>query len=130
MAVVAAWLYEDINFGGYLFAIYGAPDSVKLIPDFRTLNSNDKVSSFNVLSDYEITLYEHINYEGASVRANLNWADLRMVPYLDGSINFNDLASSCRVRWVGRQPLYIVFEPVAPTTPEFGDFGIQDYSRV
>ncbi len=126
--MVVVGLYEDINFGGNAVGI-----DVGEIPDFRTTPiGNDIVSSFSMTPGYELTLYEDINYQGASVVANTNWADLRAVPFDSGFVNFNDLASSCKVRWVGTGlPLYVQFIPAgaAPAEPEFGDFGIQDYSR-
>ncbi|VXB98804.1 conserved exported hypothetical protein [Flavobacterium sp. 9AF] len=84
-----ATVYKDCNYGGYAISL--APGNYTLSQLQAKGVVNDDISSLKVNSGYEIVLYVDDNFNGSSVVIGSN--DTCLVDN-----NFNDLASSLRVR--------------------------------
>ena len=88
--------YEHINYQGR--SACWEPGSE--VPDLtqlwhQNMGWNDVISSISLEGYATATIYEHINYGGASVYIGTNIPDMRYLQYDDGSVwNWNDVVSS------------------------------------
>ena len=86
-------LYQDCNYAGYS-AGFGEGDF-----DLSALQAagvaNDDLSSLSVAPGYQVTLYEHAGFGGASI--TLSGDDACLTDNSAGGLNFNDEVSSMRV---------------------------------
>ncbi|HVK48656.1 MAG TPA: glycoside hydrolase family 97 catalytic domain-containing protein [Pseudobacter sp.] len=88
---VAGTFYQHCNYdtSGYAVTL-GEGDYTQTVLKARGINNND-ISSLKVTSGYQVILYDADNFEGSSVTITSNNGCLT-------SVNFNDRASSLRIR--------------------------------
>ena len=91
----AVTVYKDCNYGGYAVALPMGDYTLGQLQAKGILN--DDISSLKVSTGYEVQLFQDDNFQGRSVLVSGDNSCLT-------GLNFNDLASSLKVRAAGTPP--------------------------
>ena len=129
-------LYEHIKYGGASITLYGDTTCQNATGQYSSMPSgwNDRVSSFYIVGNdlpdpnlppqYQVWVYEHINYCGkkyyflAGQEGRTNYPDLRNI-----AGNWNDRISSIKV---GSKAVVTVFEHINYGGASFTEVGPSD----
>ncbi|WP_429840833.1 beta/gamma crystallin-related protein [Brevibacillus sp. FIR094] len=81
------WLYADSNYQGKNIRVDTHNPNIGV---YSPINMNDLVSSVRIVGSYEVILYEHMNFQGRSIKLTGNAVNLK-------DFNFNDTATSIQI---------------------------------